>query len=132
MTYSSRLETGYIAEIAVEAAMNAGRNIWIDGSLRDMEWHKQWFSSIRVKYPNYKIAIVYVSVSSVDIPIARWNNIPITSTSTSSSSSSSSLLPLQLTLKHRAAKRAAETGRAVPNEDIIDRFEVHDCGTCGA
>ncbi len=66
-----RLETGYIAEIAVEAGMKGGRNIWIDGSLRDTEWHKLWFSKIREKYPNYKIAIVYVSVSSVDIPIAR-------------------------------------------------------------
>jgi hypothetical protein len=89
----TRLETGYIAEIAVEAGMQAGRNIWIDGSLRDTEWHKMWFMKLRKFYPNYRIAIVYVSVTSIEIPIAR------------------------------AAKRAVETGRAVPVEDIKDSFE---------
>ena len=66
-----RLETGYIAEIAVEAGMAAGHNIWIDGSLRDTNWHALWFAKIRKAFPHYRIAIVYVSVTSIDIPIAR-------------------------------------------------------------
>jgi hypothetical protein len=65
------METGYIAEIAVEAAMSRGHNVWIDGSLRDTDWHLFLFYKIRRTYPNYKIAIVYVTVSDVEIPIAR-------------------------------------------------------------
>ncbi len=66
-----RLETGYISEIVVEAAMRSDRNIWIDGSLRDTHWHELWFGKIRKLFPQYRIAIVYVSVSDVEIPIAR-------------------------------------------------------------
>ena len=72
------METGYIAEIAVEAAMSLDHNVWIDGSLRDTEWHLLWFRKIRRAYPLYKIAIVYVTVSDVEIPISRCKQIRAT------------------------------------------------------
>ena len=36
------------------------------------DWHRIWFQKIRREYADYKIAIVYVTVSNVDIPISRW------------------------------------------------------------
>jgi len=33
----TRRETGLLVEIVTEAALRAGKNIWVDGSLRDGE-----------------------------------------------------------------------------------------------
>ena len=123
-----RLETGYIAEIAVEAGMLAGHNVWIDGSLRDTEWHSRWFAKIRKAFPNYRIAIVYVSVTSIDIPIARyesqWRLNAFILQCLFALSLRECIVMHCMTFESRAAKRAIETGRAVPVEDIKDRCDV--------
>jgi len=53
-------ESGFIQELAQEAAMVGHRNLWIDGSLSDAEWYRNVFRDVRERFPRYRIAIVYV------------------------------------------------------------------------
>ena len=46
-------ESGYIAEIAQDLAMKNNMNVWIDGSLKDHEWHMHKFKRIRERHPQY-------------------------------------------------------------------------------
>ena len=41
--------------------MQSDMNVWVDGSLRDYEWHATVFKKIRRKYPHYKIAILQIT-----------------------------------------------------------------------
>eukprot|EP00976_Prorocentrum_cordatum_P083877 1185418-Prorocentrum_minimum.AAC.5 len=56
----TRLESGYLVEIAQHVAMNEQKNVWVDGSLRDSEWYASVFNTLRSKWPEYRIAILYV------------------------------------------------------------------------
>ena len=40
-------ESGFIQEIAQEAALGANCNVWVDGSLRDHKWYAAMFADIR-------------------------------------------------------------------------------------
>jgi hypothetical protein len=66
----TRRESGYLLEIAQEAALRERRHIWVDGSLRDGEWYAQEFARIRRDHPSYKIAIVHV-VASREVVMQR-------------------------------------------------------------
>ena len=61
--FHTRRESGYLLEIAQEAALRERRHIWVDGSLRDGEWYAREFARIRADHPAYKIAIVHVVAS---------------------------------------------------------------------
>ena len=61
--YLTHREAGYCVEIATEAALQASKNVWVDGSLRDSGWYTQVFSKIRQDHPQYRIAILHVSAS---------------------------------------------------------------------
>lgn len=56
-------EANYIAEILTETALQEGKNIIVDGSLRDHEWYDQYFKKLRRRYPGLKIAIIHVHAS---------------------------------------------------------------------
>lgn len=53
-------EAGYVAEILTLVGLQAGKNVLVDGSLRDHEWYRKYFSFLRREYPNLKIAILHV------------------------------------------------------------------------
>jgi len=55
-------ESGYVVEIAQEAAMRKRKNVWIDGSLRDGDWYSRVFDDLRRRHPEYRIAIFHVFV----------------------------------------------------------------------
>ena len=57
----TRKEAGYLSEIAVLAALERGQNVLVDGSLRDAEWHQQYFLDLRRAQPNVRIAILHVT-----------------------------------------------------------------------
>jgi len=57
----THVESGYMAEIASKLAMNNSMNVWVDGSLRNYKWYAQWFSYVRQKWPQYRIAILAVT-----------------------------------------------------------------------
>lgn len=56
----TRKETGMIAEILIQAALQKGQNVLVDGTLRDADWHRQYFRDLRVQYPNIRIAILHI------------------------------------------------------------------------
>jgi predicted kinase len=53
-------EAGFIVEILTLAGLDSGKNVIVDGSLRDAEWNALFFERIRKDYPNYRIAIIHV------------------------------------------------------------------------
>lgn len=53
-------EAGFVAEILTLVGLQAGKNVLVDGSLRDHQWYQKYFAFIRKEYPIYKIAIIHV------------------------------------------------------------------------
>lgn len=53
-------EAGYIAELLILASLESGRNVLVDGTLKDWEWYKNYFDQLRELYPNIHIAILHV------------------------------------------------------------------------
>ena len=56
----TRKECGLVAEILVQAALRTGRNILVDGSLRNATWYNQYFDQLRREHPHIQLAIVHV------------------------------------------------------------------------
>ena len=46
----TRKEAGLIAEILTEHALRHGKNVLVDGSLRDSEWYRKYFMKLRREY----------------------------------------------------------------------------------
>ncbi len=62
--WNTRLESGYMVEMAREAAMQMSKNVWVDGSFRDADWYQHVFEEIRGKHPEYLIAVLYMYAST--------------------------------------------------------------------
>jgi len=56
----TRKEAGYVSEILTLAALQSGKNVLVDGSLRDWEWYKQYFTRLRKEYMHFKLAILHI------------------------------------------------------------------------
>lgn len=65
----TRKEAGMIAEILTEAALEKGRNVLVDGSLRDAAWYKNYFEHLRQSYPKLSLGIVHVTAPVEDIHV---------------------------------------------------------------
>ena len=63
----TRKESGYITEILTEAALKEGKNVLVDGSLRDHAWYSAYFDRLRKDYPNLRIAIIMVTAPAEDV-----------------------------------------------------------------
>mmetsp|Transcript_144687 Transcript_144687/g.255159 ORF Transcript_144687/g.255159 Transcript_144687/m.255159 type:complete len:260 (-) Transcript_144687:28-807(-) len=61
--FRTQKEANYISEILTETALQQGKNIIVDGSLRDYEWYDQYFKTLRRRYPGLKIGIIHVHAS---------------------------------------------------------------------
>ncbi|KAG7356058.1 zeta toxin family protein [Nitzschia inconspicua] len=57
----TRKEAGYIAEILTLAALQVGKNVLQDGSLRDSEWYRTYFERLRREFPKVRQAIIHVT-----------------------------------------------------------------------
>jgi predicted kinase len=57
----TRKEAGFIAEILTLAGLQAGKNVLVDGSLRDAEWFRGYFERLRKWFPNLRLAIIHVT-----------------------------------------------------------------------
>lgn len=53
-------EAGYVCEILTLAALQAGKNCLVDGSLRDHAWYKIYFQKLKDEHPNAQLAILHV------------------------------------------------------------------------
>jgi len=56
-------EVGYLSEVLTLYALSEGKNILIDGSLRNAPWHKMYIQQVRDQYKGIKIAIMHVTAS---------------------------------------------------------------------
>jgi len=112
----TRKEAGYIVEILTLAALQAGKNVLVDGSLRDWEWYSTYFKRLRNEYPSLKIALLHVDapreaifaraqVSSRYLRVGTAHIVPLMTLG------SLWLLP---TLQARGEK----TGRVIPKETL--------------
>ena len=57
----TRKEAGFITEILTMAGLQAGKNVLVDGSLRDASWYKGYFMKLRVEYSHIRLAIIHVT-----------------------------------------------------------------------
>lgn len=60
-------EVGYIAEVLSMDALDDGKNVLVDGSLKDAVWYQIYISSLRKAFPRLKIAIIHVTASESTI-----------------------------------------------------------------
>eukprot|EP00959_Pyramimonas_sp_CCMP1952_P255719 5341536-Pyramimonas_sp.AAC.1 len=58
--YNYSIDPLKLARLLLQVAMDARKNVWVDGSLRDYEWYSKVFDDLRKKWPLYRIAILYV------------------------------------------------------------------------
>lgn len=105
-------ESGYLAEIAQEVAMERRQHVWIDGSLRDAKWYEPLFQKLRARHPVYRIAIFYIDAS----PNVAWRRTQARAAKTGRA------VPKALFL--RSINAPAESLRALtPYVDFLARLE---------
>ena len=63
-------KAGLMAEILEHSALLEGRNILVDGSMRDGEWYALHFASLRRRFPRLRVAIIHVS-SHADVALQQ-------------------------------------------------------------
>lgn len=56
----TRKEVGVIAEILTLAALRAGKNVLVDGSLRNSKWYQNYFAKLKQDFPWVRQAIIHV------------------------------------------------------------------------
>ena len=59
--YMTQKEVGYVAEILTIVALNEGKNVLVDGTLRDAVWYSTYLDSLHTKFPRMKFAIIHVT-----------------------------------------------------------------------
>ena len=57
----TRKEAGFLAEILTLAGLQAGKNVLVDGSLRDSKWYQEYFGRLRKEFPILRLAIIQVT-----------------------------------------------------------------------
>eukprot|EP00536_Pseudo-nitzschia_multiseries_P015744 jgi/Psemu1/218994/e_gw1.943.9.1 len=57
----TRKEAGYIAEILTLAALQSGKNVLQDGSLRDHAWYRVHFQRLKENFPQVRQAILHIT-----------------------------------------------------------------------
>jgi hypothetical protein len=57
----TRKEAGYISELLTRVALEQGRNVLVDGSLRDAGWYKGYFEQLRHSFSRLQIGILHIT-----------------------------------------------------------------------
>jgi len=58
----TRKEAGMLAEILTQVALGQGRNVMVDGSLKDSDWYRRYFGRLRREYgKGLRIGILHVT-----------------------------------------------------------------------
>ena len=69
-------EAGFIAEILTLAGLQSGKNVMVDGSLRNAEWYKTYFKRLRADFPMLRLGIIHVTAPKEAIfqraKVSRW------------------------------------------------------------
>jgi hypothetical protein len=64
-------EAGYVAETLVWAALQEGRSVVLDSSLKDAAWHVRLVDRIRADHAHYKVALIQVSCPDYTLLLER-------------------------------------------------------------
>ena len=59
--YLTQKEVGFIAETLTLDALSDGKNVLVDGSLRNAEWYANYIQDLHNKFPKMKFAIIHVT-----------------------------------------------------------------------
>lgn len=81
-------EAGLLVELLTHTALQQGRNVLVDGSLRDADWYQSHFRELRHRYPHLQLGILYVT-APVNIILQRVSH-------RASQTSTGRVLPLPL------------------------------------
>jgi hypothetical protein len=68
--YMTQKEVGYISEVMILKTLLEGRNVIVDGSLKDSEWYCQYMLKLRNTFPLLKLAIIHV-VTTLETAVSR-------------------------------------------------------------
>jgi len=71
-------EVGYISEILSYDALQKGKNVLVDGSLRNAHWYLKYFRNLRDKFPIIKIAILHVTAKPETVLLRARNRAKVT------------------------------------------------------
>lgn len=107
----TRKESGLITEILTLAGLQAGKNVLVDGSLRDSTWYKYYFNQLRVNHPDIRLALVHVTAT----PEAVFQRAAVSVSTIFAASRRSTLTSFQ--------ERGVITGRVVPREILSIALE---------
>jgi dephospho-CoA kinase len=58
--FHTQKEVNCISEILTLVALKQGKNVIVDGTLRDHKWHETYFQRLRERFPEIKIGIIHV------------------------------------------------------------------------
>eukprot|EP00596_Hydrurales_sp_CCMP1899_P003446 CAMPEP_0119042274 /NCGR_PEP_ID=MMETSP1177-20130426/14509_1 /TAXON_ID=2985 /ORGANISM="Ochromonas sp, Strain CCMP1899" /LENGTH=829 /DNA_ID=CAMNT_0007008945 /DNA_START=391 /DNA_END=2877 /DNA_ORIENTATION=- len=61
--YLTQKEVGHVCEVLTISALIQGKNVLVDGSLRDAEWYHEYITDLKARFPKLKIAILYITAS---------------------------------------------------------------------
>jgi hypothetical protein len=68
--YLTQKEVGYISEVLTLNGLSKGKNVLVDGSLRDGEWYSNYLQDLQYKFPVLNIGIVHI-IAKLDAILAR-------------------------------------------------------------
>ena len=119
-------EAGYIAEILALAGLQSGKNILVDGSLRDASWYRDYFSRLRSEFPGLRLAIIHVTAPREAIfqraSVSRALSTEFLASKAAMrdiiSSNAFALFPFA-----KLQERALQTGRIVPRDLIVETIQ---------
>lgn len=71
-----------MAEILEETALLEGRNVLVDGSMRDGKWYASHITDLRKRFPRLRVAVIHVSfllivffnLNAISCVFLRWNS----------------------------------------------------------
>ena len=63
----TRKEAGLMAEVLVQAALERGHKVLVDGSLRDASWYQNYFRQLRLNHPDLRIAILHITAPRMSV-----------------------------------------------------------------
>ncbi|KAJ8614254.1 hypothetical protein CTAYLR_001107 [Chrysophaeum taylorii] len=105
-------ESGYLAEITQEVAMERRQHVWVDGSLRNADYFTTVFQELRLRHPAYRIAIFYVDAR----PEVAWRRTRTRAAKTGRA--------VPKDLFHKSMAATAESLRVLtPYVDFLARIE---------
>ena len=116
-------ESGYIAELLTLQALELGKNVVVDGSLRDAEWHATYFEKLRESYSG---ATTHSTIDSQLLPHFTRHTPHATRHTPHSIDIRIAILHVTASPEEvlkRAARRAATTKRVIPRGTLLSTID---------